>query len=206
MSTYFTEDPAEDLYWLRGGEGEQDRLVGRSHVYRFTTIDPAFSSRETADFTCMCLWAVTEFADLLLLDVERVRFDMEDLSAAIQRNHELHHPSDVRIESQAYGAKVIAQLVRQGLPIIPLEADTDKVTRALSAVPRYENHVVFHRANADWLDAYEHELLTFPNGRNDDCVDAFAYAALALPDLQYFASRQSSVGRTMTGGLLTAKL
>jgi hypothetical protein len=45
---------------------------------------------ETADFTCMCLWAVTEFADLLLLDVERVRFDMEDLSAAIQRNHELH--------------------------------------------------------------------------------------------------------------------
>ncbi len=133
---YFTENPDENLYWLRGGEGEQDRPVGRGYVYRFTTIDPAFSSRETADYTAMCLWAITETADLLLLDVERVRFDMEDLSAAIRRNYELHKPNDVRIESQAYGSKVIEQLARQGLPIVPLEADSDKVT--LGAVRRPE--------------------------------------------------------------------
>lgn len=203
----FYEDPDRDLYWMRRDEdGEEPKPVGRDYVYRFVTIDPAFSEKETADYTAMLLWGVTPWMDLLLLDVERVRFDVENLAAAIRRYYDLHKPNDVRVESKAYGAKVIHQLVGQGLPIIPLDADTDKVTRALSAVPRYEAHTVYHRAGADWLDAYERELLLFPSGKNDDQVDAFAYAALALPDLQLVAHRQQSIGRTETGGLLDQAL
>lgn len=205
---YFHEDPERDLYWMRGelGAGEEDRAVGRDHVYRFVTIDPAFSEKDTADYTAMLLWGVTPWMDLLLLDVERVRFDVENLAAAIRRHYDLHLPNDVRVERKAYAAKVIDQLVAQGLPIIPLDADTDKVTRALGGVPRYEAHAVYHRAGADWLDAYERELLLFPSGKNDDQVDAFAYAALALPDLQLVAARQKSVGTTETGGMLTQQL
>lgn len=204
---YFHEDPDRNLYWMRrDADGEPDKPVGRDHVYRFVTCDPAFSESETADFTALGLWGVTPWMDLLLLDVERVRFDVENLAAAIERYFDLHHPTDVRVESKAYAAKVIAQLVRKGLPVVPLEADTDKVTRALGAVPRYEAHAVYHRAGADWLDAYERELLMFPNGRNDDQVDMFSYAALALPDLQLIAARQKSIGTTETGGLATQQL
>jgi phage terminase large subunit-like protein len=64
-----------------------------------------------------------------------------------------------------------------------LKADTDKVTRAMGAVPRYEAHTVFHPTAAPWLAKYERELLAFPNAANDDQVDVFAYAALALPGL-----------------------
>jgi predicted phage terminase large subunit-like protein len=203
---YFREDPENDLYWMLGAEGEDDRTVGRGYLYRFVTIDPAFSEKETADYTAMCLWGVTPWMDLLLLDVERVRFDVENLAAAIRRYYDLHLPVDVRIESNAYGSRVIGELIRQGLPIVALEADKDKVIRAQGAVPRYEAHTVFHRAGADWLEAYERELLAFPSGVHDDQADCYAYAALALPELQLVATRQQSIGQTVTGGLATQEL
>jgi predicted phage terminase large subunit-like protein len=203
---YFTEDPENDLYVMRGAQGEEDRPVGRSYCYRFVTIDPAFSEKETADYTAIGLWAVTPWKDLILLEVARIRFDVENLHAPIHRYYELWQPSDMRIEAKAYGSKVIAALVRQGLPIIPLEADTDKVTRALGAVPRYECHAVFHRAGAPWLEDYEHELLSFPAGAHDDQVDMYSYAALALPELQLVTPRQESMGETQTGCLATQQL
>jgi predicted phage terminase large subunit-like protein len=203
---YFTEDPENDLYWMRGAQGEEDKPVGRSYCYQFVTCDPAFSEKETADYTALGLWAVTPWMDLLLLDVARIRFDVENLPAAIHRYFELWSPSDIRIESKAYGTRVINALVQQGLPIIPLEADTDKVTRALSAVPRYECHAVFHRQGGEYVDDYEREMLAFPNGAYDDQVDMYAYAALALPDLQLVAVKQESMGETQTGGLMDQQL
>lgn len=203
---YFTEDVEADLYVMVGAQGEPDRPVGRGFCYRFVTCDPAFSEKQTADYTAIGLWAVTPWKDLLLLDVERVRFDVENVSAAIHRHYELHRPNDLRVASKAYGTRIINELVQLGLPVMPVEEDTDKVTRALSAVPRYEAHAVFHRAGADYVEPYERELLAFPNATNDDQVDMYSFAALALPELQLVAVRQESMGTTETGGLATQQL
>ncbi|GAC1614419.1 MAG: hypothetical protein NVS4B10_25970 [Myxococcales bacterium] len=154
----------------------------------------------------MGLWAVTPWMDLLLLDVARIRFDVENLPAAIHRYYELWKPGDIRIESKAFGTRVINALVQQGLPIIPLDADTDKVTRALSAVPRYEAHAVYHRSGGAYVEDYEREILAFPAGAKDDQVDMYAYAALALPELQVFSYKQAEAGATETGGLLSEPL
>jgi predicted phage terminase large subunit-like protein len=203
---YFTEDPEADLYVMRGAQGEEDKPVGRSYLYRFVTCDPAFSEKQTADYTAIGLWGVTPWMDLLLLEVARIRFDVENLPAAIRRYWEMWHPSDIRIESKAFGTRVIQALVAQGLPVIPVEADTDKVTRALSAVPRYEAHAVFHRQGGEYVYDYEREILHFPSGAHDDQVDMFSYAALALPELQVLNYRQADAGRTETGGLVTQQL
>jgi predicted phage terminase large subunit-like protein len=203
---YFTEDVGNDLYVMKGAQGEEDRPVGRGYCYRFVTCDPAFSEKQTADYTALGLWGVTPWMDLLLLEVARVRFDVENLPAAIRRYWELWHPHDIRIESKAYGTRVIQALVNQGLPVIPVEADTDKVTRALSAVPRYEAHAVFHRQGGEYVYDYEREILHFPSGAHDDQVDMFSYAALALPELQVLSYRQETAGVTQTGGLLTDQL
>ena len=203
---YFTEHPESDLFIMRGSQGEEDKSVGRSYCYRFVTIDPAFSEKQTADYTAIGLWGVTPWKDLLLLDVARIRFDVENLPAAIHRYWELWHPNDIRIESKSVGTRVINALVMQGLPIIPVDADTDKVTRALSAVPRYECHAVFHRSGGDYVYDYEREILHFPSGAHDDQVDMFAYAALALPELQLVAVKQESMGETQTGGLMDQQL
>ena len=186
---------------MKGAQGETDKPVGRSYCYRFVTCDPAFSEKETADYTALGLWAVTPWMDLLLLEVARIRFDVENLPAAITRYWELWKPNDIRIETKAYGTRVINALVQQGLPIVGVDADTDKVTRALSAVPRYEAHAVFHRQGGEYVYDYEREILHFPSGAHDDQVDMFSYAALALPELQLVAVRQESLGVTQTGGL-----
>ena len=43
-------------------------------------------------------------------------------------------------------------------------------------------------------------------GAHDDQVDMYAYAALALPDLQLHAVKQESMGETETGGLMSQQL
>ena len=65
--------------------------------------------------------------------------------------------------------------VKAGLPIKPLKPDKDKLSRGLAIAARMECGNIFFKRNALWLSDFEFELLSFPNGRNDDQVDAFSY-------------------------------
>lgn len=195
---YFrTED---DLYVLTSDGGE--RRVARSSCYHFATCDPALSSKETADYTALTLWAVTPERDLLLLEVIRERFEQPDQLGLIRNFFNRHQPRELRVEANAHGQALFQQLLREGLPVIPERADVDKVTRARGAVPRYEAHTVYHRQGADWLDAYEAELAAFPNAAHDDQVDCYTYAALALHKISQTTRKQSSHGETLLGDIL----
>lgn len=70
------------------------------------------------------------------------------------------------------------------------------------AVPRYEAHTVYHRQAADWLDAYERELASFPTAAHDDQVDCYIYAALTLPKRSPTTARRHPPQKTVFGGLL----
>ena len=180
---------------------------GKSWCYHLATIDPALSEKETADYTVLAHWAVTPDRELLLLDVERQRFEQPDVKGFIIRTaYGAWQLKDVRVESKAHGLALVQTLRRDGYAVRELEADTDKVTRAMGAVPRYEAHTVFHRLAAPWLDAYERELKAFPNGAHDDQVDCFSYAGLALPKITLAARKQQSSGRTHLGGLRRKQL
>jgi predicted phage terminase large subunit-like protein len=62
-----------------------------------------------------------------------------------------------------------------------LRADKDKYSRALPIAAMLESGKVFFLRNAYWLSEFEAELLAFPNGKNDDQVDAFAYIPTLCP-------------------------
>ncbi|MBN1609267.1 MAG: phage terminase large subunit, partial [Polyangiaceae bacterium] len=68
-------------------------------------------------------------------------------------------------------------------PIRRLRPDKDKLSRALVALARYDEHRVFHPRRADWLAEWEDELIAFPNAAHDDQVDTVAYAARLLTNL-----------------------
>lgn len=200
---YFRED---ELHYLLERDGGTEP-VGKDHVYRFVTADTASSEKETADYTVLSLWGVTPTMDLLLLDVSRHRFETPKLLDVIKREcFTRWKVTDLRVEEANAGTAIFQQLVNQGHPVRPLKADTDKVTRALGAVPRYEAHAVFHRADAEWLHSYEMELLRFPNGANDDQVDTYSYAALALPGIRVRHYKQESHGKTKIGGVRSRAL
>ena len=96
---------------------------------------------------------------------------------------------------------VIQELNRKGLPITRLRADTDKISRALVAVARYEEHRVYHPRGAPWFDEWETELLAFPNAAHDDQVDTAAYAARQLTRIPTGEPRRQQATKTLLGGI-----
>lgn len=149
---------------------------------RFKTIDAAGSERESADFTVIGLWAITPDAHLLLERIERQQFDELDVPGFITRS--IHQDPGVvpYIERFGFGSGYIKQLLARGHVVGKLEADRDKITRAIPAVVLCQQHRMFfmRRQDARWRDVYEEELLVFPNGRNDDQVDVTSYGARML--------------------------
>ena len=65
--------------------------------------------------------------------------------------------------------------------VVPLKhGGKDKVQRARSIQGRMRAKTIKFDKAADWYPAFEDEVLTFPRGKKDDQVDAFAYLGLLL--------------------------
>jgi predicted phage terminase large subunit-like protein len=194
---YFQEQ--QDAYVLATDSGERRYLKQR--CARIITCDPALSSKQTADYTALGLWAITERRELLLLDMVRERFEQPDQAGFIERYYEQHQPTALYVEAAAHGLGLCQELGRRGLAVFAVPAEADKVTRARGAVARYEAHDVYHRQGADWLAAYEQELCGFPQAAHDDQVDCFAYAARALPHISVGQPRHRERAKTAFAGL-----
>lgn len=164
---------------------------------KFSTMDVAASESEDADFTVFSTWVVTPDKDMLLWDRERVKFEGPDLAPFVRRKYYEQKPSIIGIERLGYGLAIIQELIRDGLPIIRLEPDKDKVSRALPACARYEEHKIFHPMGTTWVESeWEKELLAFPNAAHDDQVDTVAYAAIQLPMIGFGGMRSGTVNKS----------
>jgi predicted phage terminase large subunit-like protein len=171
--TVHTEDDERMLYKLPNGE-----VVAYEDCSRYVTVDPALSTKETADYTAMVAWATTPNGTYLVEEVVRERLEAPDV---VQRAGALMAKwggSWVGFEDVAYQASLIQFAKRDGLPAVPLKADRDKTTRALPLAAALERGDVLFRAEAPWLDVLERELLLFPNSPHKDQVDAMAYGVL----------------------------
>ncbi|MCK5216486.1 MAG: phage terminase large subunit, partial [Methanosarcinales archaeon] len=98
----------------------------------------------------------------------------------MQSQFDRWNPDYQGVENRTFGLNIIQTCVKAGLPIRPLQADTDKVSRARPVAARYETGSVYHPQGAPWLVDYEDELVAFPNGTHDDQVDVTAYAYISI--------------------------
>lgn len=158
-------------------DGKLGPDIGLDHQRIFQTIDLAVSEKQTADFTIIITFASTIDGDLLVLDVERRRIPGPDQPDLVEACMDDWEPESVHVESIGYQTALLQTLVRRALPVLPLDADKDKVTRAAYASARYKSGKVFHPTHAPWLDELEAEMLAFPVGEHDDQVDTLAYGA-----------------------------
>ena len=76
--------------------------------------------------------------------------------------------------------RAVAQDLRQTRRLRPIlqRPFFDKEARLLAQAAKFEAGQVHLPRRAPWLGAYEHELLSFPNGRHDDQVDSTSQALL----------------------------
>ena len=123
-----------------------------------------------------------------LIDETRGQWSFTETKHHVQAFHErcttLHPFAPTRhiVEKKANGAAILSEL-RSSIPgMVPFNPDPygDKTQRAWAIQPRIEAGQVFLPADADWLDQWKHELRVFPNGRNDDRVDALTQALLVM--------------------------
>lgn len=168
-------------YWENLGDGRLqvgDQQYTLADCFRFITIDLASSTKTSADYTVAAAWAITLGGDMLLLDRVRERVPETDHMMLVEplRRRWLG-PFDVTyVESRMFGTTLVYNLGRKGLPVSELQADTDKLTRALPYAGLVRQQRVYLPRHASWIDVWIDEHAEFDKGRHDDQVDVGAYA------------------------------
>jgi len=169
-------------HWVSGGEQRLrlgDRIVDLRDCWKFLTVDLAASVKTSADYTAAAVWAIGPAGDLVMLDGIRERMDPAGHWPAVRGLRERWSADVVFVESRMFGTTLVYEAAQAGVPVQELHADADKITRALPATARADSGRLWFPPLdrmpevADWRD----ELLAFPNGVHDDCVDVVAYAA-----------------------------
>lgn len=80
------------------------------------------------------------------------------------------------VEDTAAGQSLLQELGRNTrLPLIPVKADKDKVSRANAVTPTHEAGLCYLPMGAHWLSDFVDELASFPSAPHDDQVDAWVH-------------------------------
>ena len=179
---YFDEQ--DNAYILHSPNG--DRSVMKADCWRFTVIDLAISSKQTADYTVIQTWDVTPQNDLLLIDQIRDRIDNPAQQRIIRQVYLNLRPRFVKVETVGYQLAMFQQLrdepievegKRISVPVREYRPIKDKVSRASTAAIQMENGKMYFRQGAIYLSDLIPEILTFPKAAHDDQIDDLGMAA-----------------------------
>lgn len=156
----------------------------------YVTADLAISETEKADFSVFVIAGVDEDKIIHVKNVIRERMDGKEIVDCLLSIQRLYDPEAVGIEdmqiSKAIGPFLREEMIKNNvyLNLVPLKhGGKDKVTRSRSIQARMRAHGVRFNKEEDWYANFENECLTFPRGKHDDQVDAFAYLGLMLDKL-----------------------
>lgn len=166
----------EPLLELADGE-----LIKKLRCYEFATVDLAATTKSRSDYSVYAHWLVTPLPNrrLVLWAVHRRKLETPDLAPWIRRLDEMYRPSFIGIEDKTFGLGLLQHLRREGgVSTRPLDADGDKVSRALPFGDLVSAERVVVPDEADWLEDWVDEHLVFDKGNHDDQVDCSAYAAI----------------------------
>ncbi len=134
--------------------------------------DTAFKAEKLNDPSVCTTWGETTHG-YYLLDVWRNRVIYPELKRTAMALAGKWNPSAILIEDKASGQSLIQDLNSEtALPIIPIEPEGDKLTRASVVSPTVEAGRCYLPENAQWLHDFLMEMATFPNGEHDDQVDS----------------------------------
>lgn len=168
-------------WYARDADGQRfymlgDNPVASDDMWRFHTVDLAWTLEEDADYTVISSWGVTKRNHMLLLNVIRGRFEGPDIIPRMRVAYEMFGGHFV-VERATRQMHIVQEAVRSGLPVREVKAEKDKVARALPTTARMEQGTIwFPPPTTPFWREIEGEILAFPAGRHDDFVDTMSYA------------------------------
>jgi predicted phage terminase large subunit-like protein len=142
------------------------------------TVDTAFKAGNRNDYSVFSIGGITSMGDIYLMKVIREKLEFPDLKRKAIAVNAAYRGQGLRgfwVEDKASGQSLIQELRNDsGVAIIPWKTGTDdKVQRASSITPLMEAGRVYVPNEAEWLDEWLSEIVSFPSVKHDDQVDSF---------------------------------
>lgn len=167
--------------WFR--DFEPTELKSRK-LLKFTAIDPAISLKERADYTAIVTVGVDLWDNVYILNIRRGRYTEKEMVDELINVKEQYAPVQMAIETVAFQKTlqnyILDETRKRGvrLPLTEVmpESNESKEKRIRSLQPYYMRGNIYHSRNVAQIEYLEDELIRFPKGKNDDIVDALAYA------------------------------
>lgn len=138
--------------------------------------DMTFKDNKDSDFVVGQVWGQIG-ADKYLLDQVRDRMSFtQALHAVVALKNKWSNTREILVEDKANGTAIIDSLKRKISGIIPINPDSSKLARTEAVAPQFESGNIFIPENAKYTGDYVEELVSFPNAKHDDQVDATSQA------------------------------
>lgn len=140
--------------------------------------DCAFKETNKSDYVVGQVWG-KKGGNFYLIDQVRDRMDINATLTAVQSLCAKHPRATAKlVEDKANGSAVIDLLKRKIPGLIPIQPEGGKLVRAVAIAPYAESGNIYFPDPeiAPWVHDLIEELAVFPNGANDDQVDALSQA------------------------------
>ena len=140
----------------------------------FTTVDPAFSKKKSADDTAITTGKFI-WDKLYILEQTAWKFDPAELEDKILYHVKKRNPEKIWVEAFAAQTTVWFSLNNRlkkeqiYKEVEEIRQANDKESKIRSLIPLYRNWQIYHTQN---LAKLEKQLTTFPRGKHDDCPDS----------------------------------
>lgn len=155
--------------------------------WRAIYADTAQKTKEQNDFSVMQCWGRTVGGQAVLLDMVRGKWEAPELETMARAFWAKHKAVDnqgtlraFKVEDKVSGTGLIQKLKREGIPMIGVQRDRDKVSRAFDTAPFVQSGNVIIMQNLPSLVDFLSEAALFPNAAHDDMIDC---AMTAINDI-----------------------
>jgi predicted phage terminase large subunit-like protein len=163
--------------------------------WRAIYADTAQKTGQENDYSVFELWGRSTTGQAILLDLHRGKWEAPELLSEARSFWLKHQQGSVplramKVEDKVSGTGLIQTLRREGVSILPIKRDRDKVSRAFDAAPFIESGNVLLPRWTPWLEAFVSECETFPGGAHDDQLDPMFDA---IHDVQFARAERKAV-------------
>ena len=139
--------------------------------------DTAQKTGQENDFSVFELWGRSTVGQAVFLDIIRGKWEAPELIVQ-SRSFWLKHKAafgaklrHMKVEDKVSGTGLIQTLRREGVAVLPIQRNKDKISRGHDAAPFIESGNVLLPRDAPWVSDFLAESSAFPSGAHDDQLD-----------------------------------
>lgn len=144
--------------------------------FRMIHADTAQKTGEENDYSVFQCWGRSTVGQAVLVDQIRGKWEAPELVVQARAFWHKHRNGTaplraMMVEDKVSGTGLIQTLRREGIPILPVQRDKDKLSRGHDAAPFIESGNVLLPMDVPWLSDFLAEASSFPGGAHDDQLD-----------------------------------